>query len=106
VGHANLSIEGVESALETLAPRIKQFHLHDNHGAKDGIGKDEHLWPMATPEEGSIEWIKIAKKLSELPAIGTLEIAHSLEETTESVSAKAVPAFAMLEQYAQKPATE
>jgi sugar phosphate isomerase/epimerase len=97
VGHANLSFEGVESAIETLGTRVKQLHLHDNHGAKDGIGKDEHLWPMNPAETGSVDWTVVAKKFSALPVAGTLEIAYALEESTESVSTKAAAAFAMLE---------
>jgi sugar phosphate isomerase/epimerase len=106
VGHANLSYEGVESALETFGTRIKQFNLHDNHSAKDGIGKDEHLWPLAKPEPGSVDWAGLAKKLSELAVPATLEVAYTLEETVESVSAKAAAAFAMLEKQAQGSASE
>jgi len=107
VGHANLG-DGVENAIELLAPRIKQLHLHDNHGATGGVGKDEHLWPLATAETGSIDWACAAKKLAALPPTvkGTLEIGHSLEETVESVSTKAAAAFAMFEKYAQTSANE
>ena len=97
VGHANLSLEGVESAMEILAPRIKQLHLHDNHGAKIGIGSDEHLWPLATPEPGSVDWASVAKKFGATAVTATLEIAGALDEATESVSTKAAAAFAMLE---------
>ena len=108
IGHANLSFEGVASAVEILAPRIKQLHLHDNHGMQSGMAKDEHLWPLAAPEPGSIDWASAAKMLAVLPLTvkGTLEIGHSLEETAESVSAKAKAVFAMLEEYAQKISTE
>ncbi|HEY0308368.1 MAG TPA: sugar phosphate isomerase/epimerase family protein [Acidobacteriaceae bacterium] len=108
VGHANLSDDGVVSALEILAPRIRQLHLHDNHGAKDGTAKDEHLWPLAAPETGSVDWAGVAGKLYALPAAvtGTLEIAYELDETAASASQKAAAAFAMLDQYAVKAATE
>ncbi|HXB62118.1 MAG TPA: sugar phosphate isomerase/epimerase [Acidobacteriaceae bacterium] len=98
VGHANLSDEGVEGAIETLGARVKQLHLHDNHGAKDGIGKDEHLWPMNPSKPGSVDWAIVAKEFSALPVTGTLEIAYALEESNESVSTKAAAAFAMLNQ--------
>jgi len=103
VGHANLSDAGVMSAMETLEPRIRQLHLHDNHGVKDGVAKDEHLWPLATPETGSIDWKILAPRIAALPAdvTGTLEIAHALEETAESVTKKAAESFAMLERLSQ-----
>jgi len=107
IGHANLSMEGVASAIEILAPRIKQLHLHDNHGATGGVGKDEHLWPLASAEPGTIDWASAAKMLAVLPLTvkGTLEIGHSLEETAESVGTKAAAVFTFLEQHAQKSAT-
>jgi sugar phosphate isomerase/epimerase len=99
VGHANLTEEGVINAIEILAPRIRQLHLHDNHGAKDGVAKDEHLWPLSAPEPGSIAWPEVAKQVRELPqtVTGTLEIAYKLDETADSVSAKAAAAFAKLD---------
>jgi sugar phosphate isomerase/epimerase len=108
VGHANLTDEGVAAAIEILGPRIWQLHLHDNHGTKDGTAKDEHLWPLATPETGSVDWAGIVGKLYALPAnvTGTLEIAYELEETTESANTKAAATFAMLKQCAAKAAAE
>jgi sugar phosphate isomerase/epimerase len=93
LGHAHLSQPeeniGVDSAFELLKPRIAQLHLHDNHGQKD-----DHLWPGT----GAIDWTNVARHLATLPANipGILEIAHELEETQESVPAKAIQAFDLL----------
>ena len=99
VGHANLSDAGVAGAMETLAKRIRQLHLHDNHGLKDGAGKDEHLWPLAVPEAGSIDWKDLSTRIDALPqdVTGTLEIAHALDEPAESVTKKAAEFFASQE---------
>lgn len=86
VGHANLSDTGLEHALELLRPRIGELHLHDNNGLRD-----EHLWPGS----GEIDWTKLARLAATLPAEvpGVLEIAYELNETTDSVTAKAIDAF-------------
>jgi len=108
VGHANLSYEGVIAAIEILGKRIRQLHLHDNHGSSSGVAKDDHLWPLAVPEPGSIDWPGIACRLNALPAEipATLEIAHELGETEQTVTAKAAAAFALLNQSAQPAAAE
>ncbi|MDR3734871.1 MAG: sugar phosphate isomerase/epimerase [Acidobacteriaceae bacterium] len=102
IGHANLTDEGVAAAIEILGPRICQLHLHDNHGSKDGTAKDEHLWPLATPETGSVDWAEAMQKISALPAniTGTLEIAYELDESIENASAKAAAAFSLLKKSA------
>jgi sugar phosphate isomerase/epimerase len=86
VGHAHLSDGGIDAAFELLKPRIAELHLHDNQGVKD-----EHLWPGS----GKIDWKNVAKQIATLPPAtpGILEIAHDLEETTESVTRKAVEFF-------------
>jgi sugar phosphate isomerase/epimerase len=93
VGHAHLAAPennvGIDAAFELLKPRIAQLHLHDNHGQKD-----EHCWPG----DGSIDWTNAAKHIATLPSNipGILEISHELEETQETVIAKATKAFDLL----------
>ncbi len=90
LGHAHISApegqKGIDEAFEVLGPRVAQLHMHDNGGQKD-----EHQWPGS----GSIDWQNVARRMAALPA-GTpaiLEISHELEESTESVVAKATLAF-------------
>jgi sugar phosphate isomerase/epimerase len=107
IGHAHLAGPsgdsqpnvGIDAAFELLKPRIAQLHLHDNHGQKD-----DHLWPGS----GSIDWSNIAKHIATLPANtpGILEIAHDLEETPDSVTAKATQAFDLLKRAAEAAAPQ
>jgi sugar phosphate isomerase/epimerase len=93
IGHAHLSNPennlGIDEAIALLRPRIAQLHLHDNHGQHDN-----HLWPGS----GTIDWTNVASQMATLPANtpGILEIAHDLEETPDSVTAKATQAFDLL----------
>ena len=93
IGHAHLAgpekNQGVDAAFELLKPRIKQLHLHDNHGAKD-----DHLWPGA----GSIDWNNVVQHVSTLPADvpGVLEIAYEPAESEGTAAANAVRAFDLL----------
>jgi len=84
-GHAHLG-DGVPAALETLRDRIRSSHHHDNKGDKDA-----HLWPG----DGSIDWDTTLAGLKSAPQTpaGVLEIHYTLEETPESVVAKAQKAF-------------
>jgi len=103
LGHAHLAQpdknKGINEAFELLAPRIAELHLHDNHGQKD-----DHLWPGTA----AIDWANAAKHIAALPANvpGILEISYELDETTDSVIAKATQAFDLLkratEELAQK----
>lgn len=85
-GHANLSDAGLEHAFELLGSRIGELHVHDNNGLRD-----EHLWPGS----GEMDWTKFARLAATLPPEipGILEIAYELNETTESVVAKATESF-------------
>src|ERR1700677_688738 len=93
IGHAHLvapeNNKGIDETFELLKPRIAQLNLHDNHGTKH-----DHFWRDA----GSMGWATAATQIPALPANtpGTLEIAHDLEETPESVSTKATQAFDLL----------
>ena len=89
LGHAHLSGGGIDAAFELLKLRIAELHLHDNQSTKD-----DHLWPGS----GKVDWKNVAKYIATLPPStpGILEIAHVLEETSESVTTKAREAFEML----------
>jgi sugar phosphate isomerase/epimerase len=93
-GHAQLSEIGLEGSFALLKPRIAELHVHDNHGTRD-----EHLWPGS----GAIDWAAFSRLAAQLPAgvPGILEISHELEETAESVSAKARTAFDLFETNAE-----
>ncbi|MFT4112915.1 sugar phosphate isomerase/epimerase family protein [Silvibacterium sp.] len=84
-GHAHLG-EGLASTLETLKPRIRSAHIHDNHGQRD-----EHLWPG----DGTLNWDETYNGLKSAPQspAGVLEIHHALEETPETIAQKAAKAF-------------
>lgn len=93
VGHAHLGLpasnKGIDDAFELLAPRIAQLHLHDNLGLKD-----DHLWPGS----GSIDWKNIARHIAALQpdTPGILEISYELDETTDSVTARATQSFDLM----------
>lgn len=89
LGHVNLRHNGIEEAFGLLGPRVKELHLHDNHGMKD-----EHLWPGS----GKIDWGKVKELIAALPQppMGVLEIAHDSQETAETVAAKATAAWKLL----------
>jgi sugar phosphate isomerase/epimerase len=84
-GHANLG-DGVATVLSELRPLIRSSHLHDNKG-----DRDSHLWPG----DGTIAWEETMKELKSAPQTpaGVLEIHYALEETSETVVAKAQAAF-------------
>jgi sugar phosphate isomerase/epimerase len=86
VGHAFLSDTGIDHAFELLKPRIRQLNLHDNNGMRD-----QHLWPGS----GEIDWSAVYQLAATLPSDipGILEIAHDLNETTESAQSKATAVF-------------
>ena len=72
VGHAHLG-DGATEALDILAEKVQELHLHDNHGVKD-----EHLWPGA----GTIDWDTLWPALEGLKSgvRGVLEIGYALSE--------------------------
>jgi sugar phosphate isomerase/epimerase len=84
-GHAHLG-DGVATTIAELRPLIRSSHVHDNNG-----NRDEHLWPG----DGTIAWDEAIGELKSAPQTlaGVLEIHYSLEETPESVAAKAQAAF-------------
>jgi sugar phosphate isomerase/epimerase len=98
IGHAHLASpeanKGIDEAFELLKPRIAELHIHDNPGQKD-----DHLWPGTA----GIDWHNIARHIATLPAStpGILEIAHELEETPKSATAKAMQAFDLLKRSAE-----
>jgi sugar phosphate isomerase/epimerase len=95
LGHANLAEgvsessqgparTGIDVAFAALGPKLVQLHVHDNHGALSGKG-DEHLWPLAVAEEGTIDWAAVAEHVAALPKapVAVLEIAHDLGDAPD-----------------------
>jgi sugar phosphate isomerase/epimerase len=58
-GHAHI-MGGVESEFESMAPRIRSLHLHDNDGKED-----QHLYPGAPG--GFIDWKRTMELLRSRP---------------------------------------
>ncbi|HVY91287.1 MAG TPA: TIM barrel protein, partial [Bryobacteraceae bacterium] len=58
-GHAHI-MNGVENEFESMAPRIRSLHLHDNNGTDD-----QHLYPQA--HGGSINWKRTMELLRSRP---------------------------------------
>lgn len=94
-GHANIG-EGVTATLSELKDHIRATHLHDNRG-----DKDEHLWPG----DGTISWPEMMVQLKSAPKLeaDVLEIHYNLEETPETITAKARDTFHKLEAWAHEP---
>src|SRR6201996_312333 len=84
-GHAHLG-DGVPTVLAELRPQIRSTHLHDNKGDRDA-----HLWPG----DGTIAWDEAISELKSAPQTpaGGVGVHYALEETPESVAAKAKAAF-------------
>ena len=78
LGHAHLG-EGILPAIDTMGPRIRSVHVHDNAGDRDA-----HLWPG----EGTIAWPETMQALAALPKPPTivLEIHSSLENQEEPLT--------------------
>jgi sugar phosphate isomerase/epimerase len=100
-GHANLAQAipetshsaaktGIDLAFESFGEKLRELHLHDNHGMRD-----EHLWPLGKAEAGSIDWAAVGKHIAALSgeAAGILEIAHELGEEESKVAGEAEAAF-------------
>lgn len=91
VGHMNLpGMPGVAAAFTTLGQRVKQVHLHSNHGERD-----EHCWPG----EGTVKWDEVREGIAALeqPPTGTLEIHYQPELSSRIVSERAAKAFTLCE---------
>lgn len=78
VGHAHLG-DGILPAIDTMGPRIRSVHVHDNLGDKDA-----HLWPG----DGSIAWPETMQALGALakPPATVLEIHPTLENPEGTLS--------------------
>jgi sugar phosphate isomerase/epimerase len=104
VGHANLgqgapenrdgaAKSALELAFEAIMPvaaKVAAVDFNDNHGMRD-----EHFWPLATPEAGSVDWKMVAKCVKAFPAetVGLLEIAHELGDDPAVVVEQAKAAW-------------
>lgn len=81
---------GIDMGFEAFAAvpgdRMVELHVHDNHGANSGSGKDEHLWPG----DGSIDWNVVAQHVAKLKQqpLATLEIAYDLATGSDAERAR------------------
>jgi sugar phosphate isomerase/epimerase len=96
IGHA-FACDGIDSALETMRPRLHELHVYDTTG-KPGSGAhtEDHLWPASGSERpawamrGSIDeasgWAELYGKLATLPAatVSILEVHYSQAPTPEA----------------------
>jgi sugar phosphate isomerase/epimerase len=89
LGHAHMTVGNAE-AIATLGARIVSVHVHDNHAVKD-----EHLWPG----DGTIDWPATTKALKDLatPPATVLEIAHTLPDAPDTLSARMEQSFALFD---------
>ena len=89
LGHAHMTV-GVAAAFTAFGARIASVHVHDNHAVKD-----EHLWPR----DGTIDWPPAAKALKDLatPPATVLEIAHTLPDASDTLSARMEQSFALFD---------
>ena len=73
-GHAHMH-EGIETAYQMMAPRIRSTHVHDNDG-KD----DAHLFPQVA-KGGTVDWKQTMGLLSSAP--GQYPLILELRETPD-----------------------
>lgn len=68
-GHANIHRAGLWAVFERMRPYVVTCHLHDNDGTAD-----RHL----PPEEGNIDWPRLAAALRQCPLIHLESEFHAL----------------------------
>jgi sugar phosphate isomerase/epimerase len=73
---AKTGIDLAFEAFASLPDRLLELHVHDNHGADSGSGRDEHLWPG----DGTIDFKAVDAHIAALKTkpIGMLEIAYDV----------------------------
>jgi sugar phosphate isomerase/epimerase len=73
---AKSGIDVAFEAFASLPDRLVELHVHDNHGADSGTGRDEHLWPG----DGTINFPAVDAHIAALKArpTGMLEIAYDI----------------------------
>ncbi len=88
IGHAHLG-QGIANAMESMGPRIRSVHIHDNAGDRDA-----HLWPG----EGTIDWPQTMQALAQLPQPPTtvLEISSRVEDTGDVLAQKFRRSFELM----------
>jgi sugar phosphate isomerase/epimerase len=107
LGHANLrqglpetahapARTALELAFAAFAPvvdKIATINVHDNNGVRD-----EHQWPRAQPENGSIDWAFVKKSLADYrpDTVALLELAHELGDEPAAIEQQATAAFRQL----------
>ncbi|HEX4154420.1 MAG TPA: sugar phosphate isomerase/epimerase family protein [Acidobacteriaceae bacterium] len=85
---------GIDLAFEAFTSlpgdHLLELHVHDNHGADSGSGKDEHLWPG----DGSIDFAAVDRHIGALKTkpVGMLEIAYDLTGDTAEITRRAARA--------------
>jgi sugar phosphate isomerase/epimerase len=77
-GHANI-VGDAPLLLEPLLDRVVLFHLHDNHGARDGASAVPGVDPLKLdlhlpPGRGTVPWSRLAPLLEESVAPLLLEV--------------------------------
>jgi sugar phosphate isomerase/epimerase len=85
-GPARSALELAFAAFSPMAAKIAAVQIHDNNGVRD-----EHLWPLAAKEAGSIDWEAVRGLIGGLGGAPDLflEIAHELGEEPEVVVERA-----------------
>jgi sugar phosphate isomerase/epimerase len=75
-GPAKSGIDLAFEAFTSVPDRLIELHVHDNHSADSGSGKDEHLWPG----DGTIDFKAVDAHIAKLKTkpIGMLEIAYDI----------------------------
>jgi len=73
---AKSALELAFAAFAPVAEKVAAIQIHDNNGVRD-----EHLWPMAAKEAGSIDWSFVRGAVAGFGSAAVfLEIAHELGE--------------------------
>jgi sugar phosphate isomerase/epimerase len=82
---AKSALELAFAAFAPVAAKVAAVHVHDNNGVRD-----EHLWPMATKEAGSVDWTIVRSLMADFSAADVfLELAHELGEEPDVVVERA-----------------
>jgi sugar phosphate isomerase/epimerase len=82
---AKSALELAFAAFAPVAAKVAAVHVHDNNGVRD-----EHLWPLAAKEAGSVDWSLVRGLMSGFSSADVfLEIAHELGEESAVVVERA-----------------
>ncbi len=86
-----------EHALDLLAPRLVQLHLHDNDRTRDAHLAPGTLTP-GTAAKAGLDWPALAPRLAALPntVLGIIELTADPAATPETITTRAQAAFDLL----------